>query len=102
MLERTQVKPLPTVESGERTNAAGKPVSNKILLALPNDEYRAIRLCLEHLTRPSHLTLHEPSETPEYVHFPNGGGTSSSTYFLICRPNSPREKSTDGASIVMS
>lgn len=73
MLQRTQVKPLSTVQSGERTNAAGKPVSNKILLALPNDEYRAIRPCLEHLTLPSHLTLHEPSERLEYIYFPNGG-----------------------------
>jgi hypothetical protein len=73
MVQRNQVKILPTLQSGERTNAAGKPVSNKILLSVPNDEYRAIRPCLEHLTLPSHLTLHEPSEKLEYVYFPNGG-----------------------------
>jgi CRP-like cAMP-binding protein len=62
-----------TLQSGERTNAAGKPVSNKILLSVPNDEYRAIRPCLEHLSLPSHLTLHEPGETLEHVYFLNDG-----------------------------
>ena len=28
---------------GERTNAAGKPVSNKLLLSIPDSEYHAIR-----------------------------------------------------------
>lgn len=73
LLQRTQVKTPPILQSGERTNAAGKPVSNKILLSVPNAEYRAIRPCLEHLPLPSHLTLYEPSEKLEYVYFPNGG-----------------------------
>ena len=73
MLQRTQVKTLPTLQSGERTNPAGKAVSNKILLSVPNEEYHAIRPCLEYLTLPSHLTLHEPSEELECVYFPNGG-----------------------------
>lgn len=62
-----------TLQSGERTNAAGKPVSNKILLSIPNAEYRAIRPFLEQLTLPSHLTLHEPSEKLEYLYFLNSG-----------------------------
>jgi hypothetical protein len=73
MLQRTPVKPLPLLQSGERTNATGKPVSNKILLSVPNDEYRAIRPCLEHLTLPSHLTLHQPRAKLEYLYFPNCG-----------------------------
>jgi len=73
MLLRTQVRTPLILKSGERTNAAGKPVSNKILLSVPNDEYRAIRPWLEHVSLPSHLTLHEPSEKLEYVYFPNGG-----------------------------
>lgn len=63
----------PILRSGERTNAAGKPVSNMILLSVPNDEYRAIRPYLEYLTLPSHLTLHEPSEKLKHIYFPNSG-----------------------------
>jgi CRP-like cAMP-binding protein len=48
-----------TVQSGERTNAAGKPVRNKILLSIPHQEFRAIRPYLEYCSFPSHLTLHE-------------------------------------------
>src|ERR1700747_175302 len=62
-----------TVQSGERTNAAGKPVRNKILLSLPSQEYRAIRPHLEYGTFPSHLTLHEPTETLRFVYFLNAG-----------------------------
>jgi CRP-like cAMP-binding protein len=65
-------KPL-TLQSGERTNAAGKAVSNKILLSIPNGEYREIRPYLEHLALPSHLTLHEPSAKLEFVYFVNQG-----------------------------
>jgi CRP-like cAMP-binding protein len=61
------------LQSGERTNAAGKAVSNKILLSIPNSEYREIRPYLEHLALPSHLTLHEPSAKLEFVYFVNQG-----------------------------
>jgi CRP-like cAMP-binding protein len=73
ILQRAQVTTLRTLQSGERTNPAGKAVGNKILLSVPNGEYRAIRPCLEYLTLPSHLILHEPSEKLECVYFPNGG-----------------------------
>src|SRR5579863_4668264 len=62
-----------TVQSGERTNSAGKPVRNKILLSIPNQEYRAIRPYLEYCSFPSHLTLHEPTETLRFVYFLNAG-----------------------------
>ncbi len=65
-------KPL-TLQSGERTSAAGKAVSNKILLSIPTSEYREIRPYLEHLALPSHLTLHEPSAKLEFVYFVNRG-----------------------------
>jgi CRP-like cAMP-binding protein len=61
------------LQSGERTNPAGKPVCNKILLSIPDGEYRTIRPCLEHLILPSHLTLHEPGEALEHVYFLNDG-----------------------------
>jgi CRP-like cAMP-binding protein len=62
-----------TLQAGERTSVVGKPVSNKILLSVPDDEYRAIRPGLEYLDLPSHFTLHEPSEKLECVYFLNGG-----------------------------
>jgi CRP-like cAMP-binding protein len=62
-----------TVQSGERTNAAGKPVRNKILLSIPHQEFRAIRPYLEYWTFPSHLTLHEPNQTLKFVYFLNSG-----------------------------
>jgi CRP-like cAMP-binding protein len=61
------------LQPGERTNGAGKPVSNKILLSVSDKEYRAIRPCLEHLALPSHSILYEPGEKLEFVYFLNGG-----------------------------
>jgi len=61
------------VQPGERTNAAGKPVSNRILLAIPDAEYRSIRPHLEYLRMPSHRSLHEPHEKLRFVHFLNQG-----------------------------
>jgi hypothetical protein len=61
------------MNAGERTNAAGKPISNKILLSIPDKEYQVIRPYLEFLELPSHLTLHEPSQRVKFVYFPNAG-----------------------------
>jgi CRP-like cAMP-binding protein len=62
--------------SGERTNAAGKPVSNMALLSIPDSEYLAIRSHLEFLSMPHHLSLYEPNDPLEFVYFPNGGMVS--------------------------
>jgi CRP-like cAMP-binding protein len=59
--------------SGPRTNASGRLVSNKILLSIPDYEYRAIRPHLEYLSLPSRYTLHDPSEKVSFAHFPNAG-----------------------------
>ena len=64
------------VQSGERTNAAGKPVSNKVLLSIPDSEYRAIRPHLEFFSMPQHLSLYEPNHPLEFVYFPNAGMVS--------------------------
>jgi CRP-like cAMP-binding protein len=64
------------LRSGERTNAAGKPVSNKVLLSIPASEYLAIRPHLEFLSMPHHLSLYEPNDPLEFVYFPNGGMVS--------------------------
>lgn len=64
---------LRVVQAGERTNPRGKPVSNRILLAIPDNEYRAIRPGLEFLPLPHHRILYEPNKKFEFVYFPNSG-----------------------------
>jgi CRP-like cAMP-binding protein len=66
-------KGLQTVQSGERTNAAGKPVSNKILLSISDNEYNSLRPYLEYLRLPNHLVLHEAGGRLEFAYFPNRG-----------------------------
>jgi CRP-like cAMP-binding protein len=63
-------------QSGERTNAAGKPVSNKVLLSIPDSEYHAVRPHLEFLSMPHHRSLYEPNDPLEFVYFPNAGMVS--------------------------
>jgi CRP-like cAMP-binding protein len=72
-----RAKQLPTVLPGERTNPAGRPVANKILLSIPDAEYRRVRPHLEFLDLPSHLSLHEPREKLEFAYFLNRGLVSS-------------------------
>jgi CRP-like cAMP-binding protein len=64
------------VRAGERTNAEGKPVSNKVLLSTPANEYRLMRPYLEYIDLPSHRSLHEPTQSIEFVYFPNRGMVS--------------------------
>jgi CRP-like cAMP-binding protein len=62
--------------SGERSNPAGKPVSNKVLLSIPDSEYFAIRPHLEFLSMPHHLSLYEPNDPLKFAYFPNAGMVS--------------------------
>jgi CRP-like cAMP-binding protein len=64
---------LRAVKAGERTNPQGKSVRNRILLAIPDNEYRSIRPGLEFLDLPHHLSLYEPNRKIEFVYFPNSG-----------------------------
>src|SRR5271170_485149 len=64
------------VPTGERTNADGKPVGNKILLATPDSEYKLMRPDLIYIDLPHHLSLHEPTQNIEFVYFPNRGMVS--------------------------
>ena len=64
---------LQVVQSGRRTNAAGKPVSNKILLSISNSDYSSLRPHLEHVSLPNHLVLHEAGGKMEFAYFPNRG-----------------------------
>ena len=61
------------MQSGERTNAAGKPVSNKILLSISDSEYNSLRPYLEYVRLPNHLVLHEGGGKLEFAYFPNRG-----------------------------
>ena len=57
----------------ERTTVDGRPVANKILLSIPDNEFSAIGPHLEPLGLPRHWILHEPSEKLNFAYFPNAG-----------------------------
>src|ERR1700681_5055165 len=64
------------MQPSERTTTVGNRVSNKILLSISDNEYALIRPHLEYLCMPHHLSLHEPGQPLEFVHFPNTGMVS--------------------------
>ena len=66
-------KNLQVARSGERTNAAGKAVSNLILLAISDGDYASLRPHLEYVSLPNHLVLNEGGEKLEFVYFLNHG-----------------------------
>jgi CRP-like cAMP-binding protein len=66
-------KDLQVVQSGERTNAAGKPVGNKILLSASDSDYSSLRPHLEYVNLPDHLAIHEAGGRLEFAYFPNRG-----------------------------
>lgn len=69
-------KNLRGVPGDQRTNIEGKQVINRVLLAMPDDEYELMRADLTHIDLPSHLSLHEPTQKIEFVYFPNRGMVS--------------------------
>src|ERR1700691_4172433 len=64
---------LAAVQPGERTNPDGKPVRNRLLLALGEEEFQSIRPYLQFVNLPHHLSLHQPHRTVKFAHFPNEG-----------------------------
>ena len=66
-------KGLQTVQSGERTNTDGKPVSNIILLSISDSDYNSLRPHLEYVSLPNHLVLHDGGGKLEFAYFPNRG-----------------------------
>ena len=62
-----------TAHFPERTTSDGKPVANKILLSIPDNEFSSIGPHLEPVGLPRHSILHEPSEKLNFVYFPNAG-----------------------------
>src|ERR1700731_3752051 len=63
-------------QAEQRTNAQGKQVSNKVLLATPDNEYQLMRPDLTYVDLPDHLSLHEPTQNIKFVYFPNRGMVS--------------------------
>ena len=66
-------KGLQVVQSGERTNTDGKPVSNIILLSISDNDYSSLRPNLEYVSLPNHLVLHEGGGKLEFAYFPSRG-----------------------------
>src|SRR5579859_882151 len=64
------------VPADQRTNAEGKQVLNKVLLAMPDNEYELMRPDLTYIELPHHLSLHEPTQKIEFVYFLNQGMVS--------------------------
>ena len=63
-------------QASQRTSTEGKAVLNRVLLAMPDDEYKLMRADLTYIDLPSHLSLHEPTQKIEHVYFPNRGMVS--------------------------
>jgi CRP-like cAMP-binding protein len=64
------------VSAEQRTGIDGKQVTNKVLLATPDNEYELMRADLTYIDLPSHLSLHEPTQNLEFAYFPNRGMVS--------------------------
>jgi CRP-like cAMP-binding protein len=57
----------------ERTDHGGNLVRNRLLLAVPENEFRQLRGHLEFLTLPQRQVLHQAHQPLEFVYFPNSG-----------------------------
>jgi CRP-like cAMP-binding protein len=64
------------LNAGERTNPAGKPVSNAILLSIPEEEFDMIRPHLQFVALPQRLSLQEASRRLDDAYFLNQGMVS--------------------------
>jgi CRP-like cAMP-binding protein len=58
---------------GLRTNSEGQPIKNRILLALPEDEFNSLRASLMFQNFSQHTTLYEAGATLEFAYFLNCG-----------------------------
>src|SRR5580692_762483 len=69
-------KNLRAVPREQRTNIEGKQITNKVLLAAPDNEFDLLRADLTYVNLPRHLSLHEPAQDIEFLYFPNRGMVS--------------------------
>jgi CRP-like cAMP-binding protein len=60
-------------QPSERTNTAGRQVSNKILLSISDSDYSSLGPHLEYVSLPNHRVLHEEGGKVEFAYFPNHG-----------------------------
>jgi CRP-like cAMP-binding protein len=56
-----------------RSNVAGKPVHNKILMAMTPREFNLVRPHLQFVDLEQHRILHEPYRRLKFMYFPNRG-----------------------------
>jgi CRP-like cAMP-binding protein len=66
-------QPIQFYQQVERTDSSGKAILNRILTAIPENEFRQLRPHLQPLELASHDILYEPHQTLEFLHFPNDG-----------------------------
>jgi CRP-like cAMP-binding protein len=71
----TPIRPIP-LHSGDRSDAAGKAVSNVILLSVQDEEYQLLRPHLYPIELPQHKVLQEPGEKIDFTYFLNDGMAS--------------------------
>ena len=70
----SELKPQPSMMgSNLRTDAHGNPIVNRILNAIPESEFDALRSHLELVQFTYHQSLHESAEDIEYAYFLNKG-----------------------------
>jgi CRP-like cAMP-binding protein len=57
----------------KRTNVKGKPIVNKLLLAISDSEFHKVCPSLEFVELPQYFNLHEPNQKMEFAYFLNRG-----------------------------
>jgi CRP-like cAMP-binding protein len=76
VLDPATGKALLLPEAARALSAAGGPIANSLLAALPRDEYRSLLGDLEAVTLTSGEVLYEPGERIRHVYFPNDAQVS--------------------------
>jgi len=67
-------QPIQFVHPPERSDPAEKSaIKNRILSSLPEEEFQVIQPHLQPIDLPHHLSLYEPNQSFQFVHFPNDG-----------------------------
>ncbi|MGH9715455.1 MAG: Crp/Fnr family transcriptional regulator [Candidatus Acidiferrales bacterium] len=61
------------LQPGERTCSAGKAIANRILLAVPDEEFATLRPYLKWMDLQQHFVVHQPGRPLDYACFPNRG-----------------------------
>jgi CRP-like cAMP-binding protein len=67
------VSKIRTVRTGRRTSREGWAIRNKLLLAISDQDFGALRPHLKFLKLPHHYALHEPNEKMRFAYFINRG-----------------------------